>query len=83
MRSAMRCRFCEQPTCTGEKPTDIRGIMRRAAVGNFVGATKSWDKAPVDAAALAQFEQNCICTNEEGRAVEISKVIAYLSEVNS
>jgi prolycopene isomerase len=82
MRSAMRCRFCEQPTCTGEKPTDIRGIMRRAAVGNFVGARKSWDKAPVDAAALAQFEQNCICTSEEGRAVEINKVIAYLIEVN-
>ena len=36
MRSAMRCRFCENPSCTKRDPTDIRGIMRRTAVGNFV-----------------------------------------------
>jgi hypothetical protein len=48
----------------------------------FYWRQKVWHKAPVDVAALAQFEQNCICTSEEGRAVEISKIIAYLNEVN-
>ncbi len=82
MRGAMRCRFCEVPFCTQGAPTDIRGIMRRTAVGNFVGARKAWTNAPVDAATLAQYEQNCICAIEEGNAVKISEIIAYLKEVN-
>ena len=82
MRSAMRCRFCEVPSCTRGEPTDIRGIMRRTAVGNFVGARKAWNKAPVDLAALAEYEKNCICTIEEGNAVNISEIIAYISEVD-
>ena len=39
MRKAIRCRLCENPTCTKEK--DIRGIMRRVAVRNFEGAKKA------------------------------------------
>jgi prolycopene isomerase len=37
MRQAMRCRLCEHPSCCLGKKTDIRGIMRRMAVGNFMG----------------------------------------------
>jgi len=81
IRSAMRCRFCEDPSCTRSEPTDIRGIMRRTAVGNFVGARKAWNKAPVNLAALAEYEKNCICTIEEGNAVKIREIIAYISEV--
>lgn len=80
MRMAMRCRFCEFPSCTRLISTDVRGIMRRVAVGNFAGARKRWQQRPVDEAALAQFEANCICAREEGRAVEIRQVIAYLNE---
>jgi len=80
MRMAMRCRFCEFPSCTRLKSTDVRGIMRRVAVGNFAGARKRWQLCPVDEASLAQFEANCICAREEGRAVEIRQVIAYLNE---
>lgn len=80
MRMAMRCRFCEFPSCTRLISTDVRGIMRRVAVGNFAGARKRWQLCPVDEAALAQFEANCICAREEGRAVEIRQVIAYLNE---
>jgi prolycopene isomerase len=81
MRSAMRCRFCEDPSCTRGKLTDVRGIMRRTAVGNFVGARKAWNKASVGLAALAEYEKNCICTIEEDNAVKISEIIAHISEV--
>ncbi|NMB67257.1 MAG: NAD(P)-binding protein [Chloroflexi bacterium] len=80
MRMAMRCRFCEFPSCTRLKSTDVRGIMRRVAAGNFAGARKCWEQRPVDEAALVQFESDCICGREGGRAVEIRQVIAYLNE---
>ena len=41
MREAMRCRLCEHPSCTKGNNTDIRGIMRRIAVGNFLQVPKS------------------------------------------
>jgi prolycopene isomerase len=72
MREARRCRFCEHPTCSDK--SDIRGIMRRTAVGNFAGAKKCLLKSPADSKALQQYEENCICKIETGRAVEISKV---------
>jgi len=83
MRSAMHCRFCEYPSCTRLEPTDIRGVMRRVAVGNFTGARKAWAKAPVDAAKLVEYEANCICGRDEDSPVEISKVIAYLVATGS
>lgn len=78
MRKAMACRLCEHPTCS--LTTDVRGIMRRVAVGNFAGAQACWKKCPVDAQTLKQFEADCICTSEGGQAVEIAEVIGYISE---
>jgi prolycopene isomerase len=83
MRSAMCCRFCEYPSCTRREATDIRGIMRRVAVGNFAGARKAWAKAPVATAKLAEYEANCISGREEDAPVEIKKVIAYLLATES
>jgi len=111
MRSAMRCRFCEHPSCingngngshshgknsNSNSPvvnfiktdiaridntrTDIPGIMRRVAAGNFVGAKKCWQKAPADQAALILFEQKCIWTHEGKPSVAIREVIEYLME---
>jgi prolycopene isomerase len=80
MRKAMRCRLCERPTCTTE--TDIRGIMRRAAVGNFIGAKKCWLHNLRDAQELEQYETDCICAAENKAAVEIREVVKYISEVN-
>jgi len=80
MREALRCRFCEHPSCTQEDPTDIRGIMRRVAVGNLAGARKAWLQAPVDAAALARYQEHCICALENGRAVAIQEVVSYVAE---
>ncbi|MEL7626016.1 MAG: FAD-dependent oxidoreductase [Anaerolineaceae bacterium] len=79
MRLAKECRLCEHPACTGHKPTDIRGIMRRVTVGNFTGARKAWLKAPADLASLETFEQHCIRRAEEGQPVAIKEVIAYIN----
>ncbi len=83
MCNAMRCRFCEHPLCTNGDTTDIRGIMRRVACGNFAGARKAWLKAPVDPSALAQYEANCLCMIEEGSPVKITEIINYLREVKA
>ena len=80
MCKAMRCRLCEHPTCSTE--VDIRGIMRRVAVGNFVGAKKCWLKNRVDLDLLEKFEADCICMTDKNDAVEIREVIHYLSGVN-
>lgn len=82
MLKALKCRMCEKPSCTQGADTDIRGIMRRTACGNFKGAKKSWMKAPSDGAALERFESGCICNIEGGSAVPIREVIEYISEVN-
>lgn len=81
MIKAMRCRLCEQPTCVKDRSVDVRGIMRRTAVGNFVGAKKCWLKAPSDQEKLVQFESNCIWNLEGEEAVHIQEVISYLVEV--
>lgn len=81
MREAMRCRLCEHPTCAGGNSTDIRGIMRRVAVGNFIGAKKCWTKSPTEPSKLKKFEARCICALEKGEAVKIKDVVAFIEEV--
>lgn len=78
MAQAMRCRFCEHPTCTRDR--DIRGIMRRVAVGNFSGAKKIWSRNPADPETLANDESRCIRKTSEGLPVEISAVIQFLEK---
>lgn len=78
MREAMRCRFCEHPTCTTE--VDVRGIMRRVVVGNFTGAKKCWLDHPADASALQAFQGACIRAREDGMPVNIRAVVAYLNQ---
>jgi prolycopene isomerase len=78
MRAAMRCRLCEHPSCTKGEPTDIRGIMRRVMAGNFAGARKRWLQSKADPAALAQYEADCICAQDDNDPVQIRKVIAYI-----
>ncbi len=81
MCEAMRCRYCEHPSCTKKELTDIRGIMRRISVGNFVGAKKCWEKAPATIDQLEQYEKNCICNHQNELAVAIRKVIQFLGGV--
>lgn len=80
MRKAMDCRFCERPTCSAD--TDIRGIMRRVAVGNFLGAKKRWQQSPVDDITLEQYEADCICGRKKDHSVAIRDVIGFVREVS-
>lgn len=82
MQEAMKCRFCEHPSCTGEEDSDIRGIMRRVAVGNIAGAGKRWRQLPAAPAELKKYESRCICGLEKGDPVQIGAVIAYLEETS-
>ena len=80
MRAAMRCRFCEHPTCCGKNGTDIPGILRRVAVGNFAGAKKRLGEHPASTETLMQYESRCIRRLEGGTGVEIKRIIESLTE---
>jgi len=57
---------------------DIRGIMRRVAVGNLEGARKVVLQNPPSHDELARYEENCICAKEGKPAVRIQEIIDYL-----
>ena len=78
MREALRCRLCEHPSCSHGHPADIRGIMRRAAVGNFIGAKKRWEISLDTPGALEQYEKRCIHALEKGDAIRIREVVAFI-----
>jgi len=80
LQAAMRCRFCEHPTCCGKHGTDIPGILRRVAVGNFAGAKKRLGEHPASAETLLQYESRCIRRLEGGTGVEIKRIIESLTE---
>lgn len=76
--AALGCRRCEQPSCTRKEPTDVRGIMRRVAVGNFQGAWKRWMEAPASPSEVAEYEARCIYALEGEEPVAIARVLAFL-----
>jgi len=78
MRQALGCRLCEHPSCTAGETTDIRGILRRVAVGNFTGARKLWQKAPAGPEMLELFESRCIRAQGVEGPVPIREIIRYL-----
>ena len=80
LHGAMRCRLCESPACTKLHPADIRGIMRRVVVGNFIGAARAWHGQPADADALKTMEEHCIWSREGEAPVPIRDVIALVEE---
>lgn len=82
MRHALRCRLCEYPSCTHGEPADIRGIMRRVAVGNFAGARKAFLRCSADEAVLKRYEADCVCSAEGGQAIPIREVIRFLNEAD-
>lgn len=79
MKEAMRCRLCEHPACSEGTETDIRGIMRRVAVGNFVGARKAWEQAPVAGDQLKHCEDRCIQGCDDKRPVAIRDIVSYIT----
>jgi prolycopene isomerase len=47
MRQASRCQYCEDPQCSRNTAYDIRGIMRRVAVGNLRRRTEARPAVPL------------------------------------
>jgi len=80
MRAAMRCRFCEQPSCCQNTEVDVPGILRRVAVGNFAGAKKRSLEHPAEEAALTAMEPRCVRAVDGDSAVEILRVIRALKQ---
>ncbi len=82
MCQASRCQYCEDPRCSRKTDYDIRGIMRRVAVGNFAGAQKlarqSVSSDPSHRTALAECEQRCVLNEEAAAPVEIRMVIDHI-----
>lgn len=83
IRLAGECQFCEDPACMNKTKADIRGIMRRAAVGNFAGARKLIAASGVKAKSrrLIDSEQRCIRTEMAGSPVAIRLVFEMLETV--
>jgi prolycopene isomerase len=83
MRQASRCQYCENPQCSGDTGYDIRGIMRRVAVGNFAGAQKLVSRSipadPSSKTALAEREKRCVLNSDGGSPVEIRMVVDYVA----
>lgn len=75
---AMRCRFCEHPSCSHGKALDVRGIMRRVSVGNLQGAKKCLERTKGGTLDLSLYEGRCILKHQKGEPVHIKEVISYL-----
>lgn len=73
---ASHCLFCEKPQCSTE--LDIRGIMRRVMVGNFVGAKKLSERQKASEQTLQACEKQCIQHERGGEPVAIQEVFSYL-----
>lgn len=80
VKKAFACQFCEEPACSNN--FDVRGIMRRVCVGNFIGAKKIITKNPllISEDKLIQYEKRCIENKRIGKAVSISSVVEFLKE---
>ena len=78
MLKAQRCRFCEHPTCAAGGNADIRGIMRRASVGNFTGAKKRLVETAEVREDFRTYEDNCIYVRESAPPVAIREVVDFI-----
>jgi prolycopene isomerase len=83
IRLAGECQFCEDPACMSKTKADIRGIMRRAAVGNFAGARTIIGASGLKAKSrrLIDSEQRCIRKEMAGSPVAIRLVFEMLETV--
>lgn len=82
MMKARECQYCEHPACAGAADPDIRGIMRRVTVGNFIGAAKLLEgfgkTSEEQALIIAGCQEKCIRNVREGKPVEIDEVIKFV-----
>ena len=83
MLEAYRCQYCQEPQCSGDTAWDIRGIMRRVAVGNFTGAEKLAGQLlaakGLKKESLAECEKRCVLNKDVGSPVAIRTVVNYIT----
>jgi prolycopene isomerase len=83
MREAHRCQYCEEPRCSTGNAWDIRGIMRRVAVGNFAGAgglvRELLNTQVRSKTSLAECEERCVLNRGVGSSVGIAEVINFIA----
>jgi prolycopene isomerase len=83
MLKASLCQYCEKPACVNGTELDVRGIMRRVTVGNFVGAIKLLENLPKDKVLQDEFlkaiEYKCSQKESKALPVEIKMIIEYLN----
>jgi prolycopene isomerase len=86
IRMAAECLFCEKPDCMLKIDLDIRGIMRRVAVGNFHGAIGIMSKysrgKAIPYPEIMTSENNCVKFKKSGMPVEIEKILRFLLDRN-
>jgi prolycopene isomerase len=79
---ASRCENCEHPACMAKTALDIRGILRRVSVGNFVGAQKLLSALPESKQEqmkiLSESQTRCIQNARHQQPVAILEVIDFL-----
>ena len=84
MQLASACLFCEKPDCMLKLNLDIRGIMRRLAVGNFHGAAGIVNKynreKVIPYSEIRASESNCVKFKKSGASVQIETVLRFLSD---
>lgn len=82
MREAYRCLFCEHPSCADHAVFDVRGMNRRVAVGNVVGACRIAAALPDDPMDRATFlnacEGGCVRNKQGDRPVAIRAIAGFL-----
>jgi prolycopene isomerase len=82
MLKASKCLYCEKPSCS--KDFDIRGIMRRVSVGNFIGARKIVDRYAstnsINDEFLSKCEGLCIKGFQDNTPIEILDVVNHIKE---
>ena len=80
--AANRCQLCERPGCMVAFALDIRGIMRRVAVGNVAGAKRVVDRyyahRRFEEGDLLEAEKRCVRNDWHEPPVAIRAVVAYL-----
>ena len=78
---AGECGFCEDPLCQQGCPIDIRGVLRRAAVGNLVGAKRLLGSEPdaCDACGLHECEKRCVRSHYATHPVEIARALKLIA----
>jgi prolycopene isomerase len=75
-----KCQFCDNAACMENISLDIRGILRRGAVGNFHGARKIINSSEYSFTDIETVDRKCGRLQFDSSPVPIGKVISMLTQ---